>query len=161
MHTLTTKSGSRIELFESIQDLPMRNSNAFNKALLFDAGVGSTPADLDKHFQKLFMFLGAEKDMKKEAIAEATNMYYQWVQALEDFNIKYVSFACLVHSIDGTEYRDLTESGLLKTIAAIEKTGLTDGELGTWLEGVKKNLMKNVGLPSRKDLTDLMSSPKE
>ena len=152
MHTLTTKSGHKIELFNSIHELPMKRSHAFTKYLGMDADIGSDMNAVAKHYEKLFMFSNNPKEMKAELQKEAYNLYFFWFLILENVNPQYLSFACMVSKIDEKEYNDLTEEGLQKVVEALYETGLTAGELGDWMDALKKNLKMNVNFAFQSDL---------
>lgn len=147
MKTLTTQSGHTIEMYNTIHELPMKRSHEFTKYLGMDADIGSDIEGVGRHFERLFMFLGAGKEMKAEAQREAYNLYYQWFLVLENINPKYLSFACLIHSLDKEPCNDLTEDGLRALVNRLSEINLTEGEISTATEEVKKNLKQSVNYP--------------
>ena len=149
---LLTQNGNKIVLYNSIHDLNFQRSHAFTKYMGMDADIGGDMQAVAKHYEKLFMFSNNPKEMKVELQKEAYNLYFFWFLVLENFNPQYLSFACMVHSIDGKEYNDITEDGLIETVKAVSYTGLTAGEMGDWLENVKKNLKKSVNFAFQSDL---------
>ena len=47
----------KVELYDSIEDLPMMRFHKYNKMLLVDAGIGSDLNDFDRHIEKALWFL--------------------------------------------------------------------------------------------------------
>lgn len=45
--------GMNVELYDSIEDLPIMRFHKYNKMLLVDAGVGSDLSDLDRHIDNI------------------------------------------------------------------------------------------------------------
>ncbi len=143
METLTTNRKNKIELYASIYELPIKRSNAYNKYSGMDADIGSDKEAVGTHYDKLLMFLGSGKDMNEEAQREAANLYMYWQLVHQGINPKHLSFACMVHSVDGVVYNDLTESGLQKVVDKLAEIEVTEGEIREFLDDVKKNFRKS------------------
>ena len=45
-------NNKKVELYDSIEDLPIIRFHKYNKMLLVDAGVGSDLADFDRHVEQ-------------------------------------------------------------------------------------------------------------
>lgn len=138
-HTLmkTTKIGERaVVLYDSIDELPILRFHAYNKMLLIDAGVGSDLNDWDAHIEKAIRFIRKEKPdlAEKELDNLRQNVYF--VQSA--ISPKYLAFACLVKSVDGTEYNDMTADGLQKVLDLFADA--PNAELTAHLEAVKKKI---------------------
>lgn len=138
-HTLmkTTKIGERaVVLYDSIDELPILRFHAYNKMLLIDAGVGSDLNDWDAHIEKAIRFIRKEKPdlAEKELDNLRQNVYF--VQSA--ISPKYLAFACLVKSVDGTEYNDMTADGLQKVLDLFADA--PNAELTAQLEAVKKKI---------------------
>jgi len=132
---------TKINLFNSIEELPIKRYIAFQKYSLLDACVGSTFADVIRHFEKIDYFLEHNKvnEAKQERLNQHTAMYLQ----VQEMNTKMLSFACLVESINGTIYRDFTEEGLQETSEKLQETELTTGKIDELLSSLKKKLIQN------------------
>ena len=133
----TTKIGERaVVLYDSIDELPILRFHAYNKMLLIDAGVGSDLNDWDAHIEKAIRFIRKEKPdlAEKELDNLRQNVYF--VQSA--ISPKYLAFACLVKSVDGTEYNDMTADGLQKVLDLFADTPTP--ELTAQLEAVKKKI---------------------
>ena len=55
MKTVQIK-GMNVEIYDSIEDLPILRFHKYNKMLLVDAGVGSDLADFDRHIEKAIRY---------------------------------------------------------------------------------------------------------
>ena len=65
-------NNKKVELYDSIEDLPIIRFHKYNKMLLVDAGVGSDLADFDRHIEKAIRYAaGTKPDL---AIAELQNL---------------------------------------------------------------------------------------
>lgn len=138
MRTFSLPKGE-VKIYESIKELPIGRFSEFQKYLVQDAGIGSTFEDLGRHYQKAFQYLG--QGMTEEASAEVYNLYQQVYLMLGKINIQHVSFACLVHSINGDSVEDYSETNLRQVCDQLGKMGLTQGDVDDLLEAVKKKLM--------------------
>lgn len=96
-------SNSRIELYDSVDDITQDRWHLFNKFLMQDSGVGSTIQDFDKHLFKLDSYLKAKK--YAEARQERINLHLSVFNNLMGINFKSLAFACLIKSIDGKDVK--------------------------------------------------------
>ena len=139
----TVKIGERtVEIYDAIDELPILRFHAYNKMLLIDAGVGSDLNDWDAHIEKAIRFIRKEKPdlAEKELDNLRQNVYF--VQSA--ISPKYLAFACLVKSVDGTEYNDMTAGGLQKVLDLFADA--PNAELTAQLEAVKKKIDKELQL---------------
>ena len=49
--------GHLIEIYDSIEEMPMRNFHKYNKMLLIDSGIGSDLSDFDRHVARVGVYL--------------------------------------------------------------------------------------------------------
>ena len=92
----------------------MLRFHKYNKMLLVDAGIGSDLQDFDTHIEK-----GNEIRPSKTpelAAIELDNMRQNVYFIQSGLSPKYLAFAVLVKSIDGTPYNDLSDDGLQKVV---------------------------------------------
>lgn len=139
----TTKIGERaVVLYDSIDELPILRFHAYNKMLLIDAGVGSDLSNWDAHIEKAIRFIrkGNPDLAEKELDNLRQNVYF--IQSA--ISPKYLAFACLVKSVDGTEYKDMTADGLQKVLDLFADAPNT--ELTAQLEAVKKKIDEELRL---------------
>ena len=139
----TTKIGGRaVVLYDSIDELPILRFHAYNKMLLIDAGVGSDLSNWDAHIEKAIRFIrkGNPDLAEKELDNLRQNVYF--IQSA--ISPKYLAFACLVKSVDKTEYNDMTADGLQKVLDLFADTPIP--ELTAQLEAVKKKIDEELRL---------------
>ncbi len=133
-----TVNGSKIELFYSIDELPMTRYQAMQKQLLQDVYVGSDFAAISKHFNKLDFYLQNKKIA--EAQQERMNMHNGMYMQLNEYNTSMRIMCAMIKKIDGKEFNDLTDEGLDRVSGILGKTEITKGELEQYLAEVKKKL---------------------
>ena len=61
-----------VELYDSIDTLPVLRFHAYNKMILVDAGIGSDLNDWDSHAERVIRFITS--DDKESAIKEIDNL---------------------------------------------------------------------------------------
>ena len=104
----------KVELYDSIDELPIVRFHKYNKMLLIDAGVGSDLSDWDAHMEKVVRYcrLNQPDKAEKEIGNIRQNIYF--IQS--EISPKHLAFAALVKSIDGKLVDDLTDDGLQKVL---------------------------------------------
>ena len=102
-----------IEIYDDIQQMPMKRIQKFNKYSMKANEVGSTFADYDKRTMKTIAFL--EKGMTEEAIQELGNRRLTVFNAYQENDISGKAFACLIKRIDKKEYIG-SSSGVIEEI---------------------------------------------
>lgn len=107
-----------LEVFDSIEDLPMNRYHLFNRYLLIESGIGSDLSALDAHFEKVGKYL--QLDQKDNALAEMTNLRNCVFMIQEQLKPDMMAYATLIYSINGKLVTDLSEQGLKDIKAQIE-----------------------------------------
>lgn len=125
-----------VQMYDGIEDLPMKRFHKYNKMLLVESSVGSSIADIDTHIVKAISFINVKKNV--EAVTELNNLRQNVMMMQNGISPKMLAFAILVKSIDGKECNDISDSGLQKTLSYFEDA--TIAELATSLEEVKKKI---------------------
>ena len=64
--------GKAVEIYDSIEELPIRRFHVYNKMLLVDAGIGSDLADFDRHIEKTMRLIQGKNPQM--ALVELRNM---------------------------------------------------------------------------------------
>lgn len=130
-----------IEIFDSIDDLPIRRFQKYNKYMLIDSGVGSDLQDVLDHIDRAMKYIKASPNM---AITELNNMRQALYLVSEEMSPKYMAFAVLVNKIDGEPADDLTDAGLRRVLETLNeaKKGWLDGIINS----VKKKMDKELTL---------------
>lgn len=131
-----------VEMYDNIEELPIKRFHAYNKMLLIDAGIGGDLADFDTHCTKVMAYIQARKN--EQAIQEMQNLRQNVYMMQKGIAPKMLAFACLVKSIDDKRCDDITESGLQSVVAQLEDA--TTKEITTSLEAVKKKIDETLRL---------------
>lgn len=103
-----------VQVYDSIDEMPIVNFQKYNKYLLIDSGIGSDADDIDAHIVKIAKFIKANNN--KKALQELQNMRQNMYMVNNEISPKYLAFAALIHSIDGKEVNDLSNDGLKKLL---------------------------------------------
>lgn len=103
-----------IEVYDSIDEMPIINFQKYNKYLLIDSGIGSDADDIDAHIVKIAKYIKSNND--KKALQELQNMRQNMYMINSEISPKYLAFAALIHSIDGKEITDLSDDNLKKVL---------------------------------------------
>ena len=156
----TEIGGHKVEIYDSIDALPVLRFHAFNKMILVDSGIGSDLNDWDAHAERVIRFIMS--DDKESAIKELTNLRQNIYLTINGINPRGMAFAAMVKSIDGEEYDDLTTEGLAKVNAMLKEA--TDKEIAAETEAVKKKIEEELAVyfpqtqdnPKTKEYHDLM-----
>lgn len=137
----------KLEVYESIEDLPILRFHKYQKYLLIDGGIGGTIEDYDRHMERVNAFLS--KGDTKNAIKEMNNMRQNIYFIQSEITPKMLAFVPLVKSIDGEPCDDLTDDGIMKTADRLRR--LPYGLLTRLFLAIKKKNRRGVGhiLPQR------------
>lgn len=132
----------KVRIYNSIDELPIIRFHRYNRMLLVDAGIGSDIADFDQHLEKVVRYI--RKGDNENAAKEMENMRQNVYMVLEGQNVRHLSFACLVESIDGQPTDDLSEEGLKKVLELLG--GAKKGEFTEVYDSVKKKIDEELSL---------------
>lgn len=127
----------RVEMFESIEDMPITRYMEYNKYLLIESGIGSTPEDINRNIDKVAAFITAkDKDNGlKQIMLLKQNLYF----IMNGQSPQLMSFACLINSINGKPKTDLSPEGLEQTVDKL-KSKLTARKVNSILDDIKKKV---------------------
>lgn len=128
--------GHIIKLYDSIDELPIVNFQKYNKCLLIDTGLGSDIDSVDEHIVRIAKYINSND--KTQAMAELQNLRQNMHMIVSEVSPKYLAFAALIHSIDGKEQKDLSDSNLKEIIDGINEA--PHGFLTDILMAIKKKL---------------------
>ena len=129
-------NGHKVELYGSIEELPMVRFHKYNKCLLVDAGIGSDLTAFDGHIERVVRYIRADK--REEAAKEMENLRQNIYLVLQEMSPNHLAFACLVARIDGKEQDDISDEGLQRVIALLGNT--TTEDVTANFEAVKKKI---------------------
>lgn len=135
MKTVIIKN-HKIKLYDSIDELPIVNFQKYNKCVLIDSGLGSDVDSIDDHIVNIAKYVNSGD--KAKALQELQNMRQSMHMIVSKVSPEYMAFAALIHSIDGEEQKDLSDSRLQELID--ELNDIPHGTLVDILAGLKKKL---------------------
>lgn len=125
-----------VEMYDAIDELPIKRFHKFNKMLLIDAGIGSDLADFDTHLQRAIIYAGSKTPQM--AITELNNLRQNVWMIQTELSPKHLAFATLVRKIDGVEYEDISDDALKKIIEIFADVPVK--EITAPIEAAKKKL---------------------
>lgn len=135
-------NGYSVEIYDTIEELPVVRFHKYNKMLLIDSGIGSDMMAFARHIDRAKRYA-----MSKEPILaahELTNLQQCFAFIYDELSPKHLAFCALVKSIDGNEVTDISDDGLqslLKKFADVPQNEITD-----LLESVKKKIDRGISL---------------
>ena len=135
MRTVTIKDKT-LKLYDSIDEMPIINFQKYNKCVLIDTGLGSDIDSVDSHIVNIAKYIN--KGDKVNAIQELQNMRQNMHMIVSKVSPKYMAFAALIHSINGVEQKDLSDSHLQEIIEELQE--VPHGLIIDLLEWLKKKL---------------------
>lgn len=140
-------NGNKVKLYDSIEVMPITVFHRFNLYAAMDAGIGGTIEDVDRRLYRARQFM--QHGQKENAIAELDNLRQAMAFVIENNNPEMLSFAALVHSIDGEKVHAVDESSCKEILSRLSKKGLTVAVVRNALDAVKKKWIRRWGSISR------------
>lgn len=131
-----------VEIFDSIEDLPMVRFHKYNKMSLIDGGIGSDLSDFDNHIEKAIAYNKIGKSDLSNMELENLRQNIYLIQT--ELSPKHLAFAVLIKSIDGEEKTDLSEDGLQKILDLFAE--IPQNEMTAQSEAVKKKIDEELQL---------------
>lgn len=141
MNRITLPDNSYIDLYSSVKDLPIRRFKDFQIWSIRESGIGSDITAVGNHFGRLHELLSAGKT--NDAIKEAENLHFNLFCILEGVDNLALSFATLIHSIDGHVITDTSEENLNRILDNLSNRGLTVDLVQTQVSELKKKFLTN------------------
>lgn len=125
----------KLEIYDSIDELPVVRFHKYNKFLLIDSGVGSDLNDVNSHIERAMVFCKTNPD---HAIKELNNLRQSIHLIMMGINTKHMAFCTLVKSIDGKEFTDLSDEGIKNLLKRLDT--ISHKEVTAHTEAVKKKI---------------------
>lgn len=142
-----------VEMYDSIEDLPISRFHKYQKLLLIDSGIGGSIADFDKRIEKARRYLIDNKPNMAEI--ELQNMRQCFYMMQEEISPKHLAFVALIKTIDGKEYNEITDDSLKETMSILNDTRY--GDLADLMDSVKKKIDSELTLYFPKAFDDWTS----
>lgn len=133
-------NGHSIMMFDNPEDMPVRRWVKYNKYMLVSGELGGSIEELVSTVKRIGILVNEDSET---AITLLNNMVQSMYMINYESSPKLYAIAALVHSIDGKEYNDLTEEGLLKVVKLIEEWTLKD--VNRIDDNVKKKVDESLG----------------
>lgn len=111
-------NGKKLQMYDSIDELPIINFQKYNKYILFDSGIGSDVNSIDEHLVKLAKLI---KTDKAKASRELQNMRLNMHMIVSEITPSNMAFAALIHSIDDEPLTDLSEDNLKHILETLNR----------------------------------------
>lgn len=139
----TVKVGKKtIEIYDSIDELPIKRFHKFNKYLLVDSGIGSDLNDINDHIAKIKRYVNSND--KSNANRQLDNLRQSLYMVSQETHLRHLSFMVLIKSINGKEVHDLSDENLKKLLKEFENE--SKSFLDRLIESVKKKIDQELNL---------------
>lgn len=134
---VTVKIGKHtVEMYDTIEELPIVRFHKYQKLLLIDAGIGADINAFDQRIEKTRRYLMDGKPEKAQQELENLRQSVFLIQS--GINPKHRAFAALVAKMDGVECNDVSDDGLAKLTETLNDA--PESELTAQLDAVKKKI---------------------
>ena len=134
---VTAKIGTHtVEMYDTIEELPIVRFHKYQKLLLVDSGVGSDIAGFDQRIEKVRRHLMAGQLEKAQQELENLRQCVYLIQS--EINPSHRAFAALITKIDGQTYDVITDDTLADITEKLQDIPLKD--LAARLDAVKKKI---------------------
>ena len=116
------KNPIEITMYESIDDLPVKNHMEFNKYMLLSSGLGTEFKDIDENHLSNMLSLINDKEKLTQVINNLRGLVWN---ILEGTNVNNLAFCTLIYSINGKELTDFSLTNLRAMMEVFSAYGLT------------------------------------
>lgn len=132
-------NGHILEMYDSIQELPITRFQSYNLNLLIDGGIGSDLDAFDKHINSIRQLVINDPNA---AQTELTNLQQNIRFIMSNTNPNLNSFVVMIRKIDSRDIKDedLTEDGIKAILNELGKKKLPFISAQRFLNAIKKKL---------------------
>jgi hypothetical protein len=131
----------KVEIYDSMDELPVLRFHKYNKMLLVDSGIGSDMVDFDNHVERAIRFIKTNAEL---AMAELDNLRQLVYFIHSGISPKHLAFCVLVKSVDGEPCNDLSDDALQSLLKRF--SDCPNVEMTAQLEAVKKKIDDELNL---------------
>ena len=134
---VTVKIGTHtVEMYDTIDELPIVRFHKYQKLLLIDAGVGADIAAFDQRIERVRRFLAANKPEQAQKELENLRQCVYLIQS--EINPKHRAFAVLIKRFDGEDCTDLSDDALAALTQRLNDA--PEQDVTAQLDAVKKKI---------------------
>lgn len=139
MNTLIV-GGHKVEVYSSIDELPMANYHKFNKFLMFESGLAPNADGVIMHLSKMSELLQTEAYEKLQIELQSTYQAIAFI--MNEMPTTSMAFACMIYSINGKPMKDLSDETLREVSLMLSREKI--GVMRKHVEELKKKLTTNL-----------------
>lgn len=140
---VTTKIGKHtVEMYDTIDELPIVRFHKYQKLLLIDAGVGADISAFDRRVEKIAKHLSLGETEK--AGAELQNLRQAVYMIQSEISPKHRAFAALVTRVDRERFEDVSDASIDRILSLLDDA--TNKEMTARLDAVKKKIDEELRL---------------
>lgn len=125
-----------VEIYDTIDELPIVRFHKYQKLLLVDSGVGADISAFDQRLERARRFIALGNTEKAEQELQNLRQCVFLIQS--EINPRHRAFAALVAKIDGEPCNDLSDDALAAVTAKLQD--VPESELTARLDAVKKKI---------------------
>lgn len=135
---LTKVNRHSVELYDSIDELPITRFQQYNRFLLIDSGIGGDIESVDKHYATIWRYIDkGDIDKAKQELANARqNLHF----IIQNTTPRMNAFVALIHRLNGKEITNLSDEDVKNILIQLSKAGWTVGSVFSLLSEIKKKL---------------------
>lgn len=134
-------NGYILEMYDSIEELPERRFQAFNRYAVIDAGIGSDMDSIARHISLLKQY--NQRGKAEEVDRAADNLLQSLVFVIQNISPEMHCFTAMVKAVNGKPWEDISSAGVERLTDMLSEKGLTRGKVRGFIEYAKKKLMKS------------------
>lgn len=132
-------NGNYLEMYDSIDELPITRFQEYNRMTMLDAGIGDDLQSVNEHVGTIMRYHNKGQGQKMKQ--ELENMRQNMLFIVNKTSLKMKCFIPLIKSINGKLLTDISDiDGLTR---GLSEKGLTIGKVKGFLITVKKKLNRN------------------
>lgn len=142
-------AGRRVQMYNSIEELPLVRFHKYNKFMLLDSGIGSDLNAVSTHVGKAKAY--AARGDKENTNKTLDNLTASLFMVAEELSPKHLALCCFVYSINGRVVTDLSDEGIRQVYAELNNE--TKEKYESILDAIKKKVETELGdfFPGRSD----------
>lgn len=129
-------NGNYLELYDSIDELPITIYQEYNRYVMIDAGIGSDMASIASHTSTIRRYIS--NGDKKNANQALNNLHQNIVFVVSNTSPKMNAFVSLIKTMNGKGIDTSDPEAIIKKLS---KKGLTIGKVNGFLDSLKKKLI--------------------